>query len=133
MVEAASGVEALTTDANGDHPNVKAVPPLGWVAGTAVNQDGKSASFTAPNGPSQEAVIRHALKGAQVRNAGKHAMMMGYVECHGTGTGLGDPIEVRALKGVHSGNGDGGNARDDAHVPPPMMLGAGKTLSLIHI
>ena len=63
------------------------------VLGTAVNQDGRSAALTAPNGPAQEAVVRAAGPGLPVLLAGMH----------GTGTPLGDPIEVsslmRALKG----------------------------------
>jgi acyl transferase domain-containing protein len=65
---------------------------LGLIRGSAVNQDGRSNGLTAPNGPSQEAVIRRALAQAGVRPA-----EVSYVECHGTGTVLGDPIEVQAL------------------------------------
>ncbi|WP_268745304.1 type I polyketide synthase [Vibrio nigripulchritudo] len=61
--------------------------------GTAVNQDGASASMTAPNGKAQEAVIQQALNEAELDGKDIH-----YVECHGTGTPLGDPIEVGALK-----------------------------------
>merc|ERR1719171_1814197 len=68
---------------------------LGLVRGTAVNQDGRSSSLTAPNGPSQQEVIHAALLEAQVA-----ANELDYVECHGTGTPLGDPIEVGALKAV---------------------------------
>ena len=64
-------------------------PILGVVRGTAVNQDGRSASFMAPNGPSQEAVIKAAL-----RDGGVEPHEVSYVETHGTGTGLGDPMEV---------------------------------------
>ena len=56
---------------------------------------GRSASLTAPNGPSQQAVIRRALSEAAA-SVGEVAL----IECHGTGTALGDPIEVDALKTV---------------------------------
>lgn len=65
---------------------------LGLVRGTAVNQDGKSHGFTAPNGPSQQAVIRKALE-----ESGLEPSDIDYIECHGTGTDLGDPIEVQSI------------------------------------
>jgi len=71
--------------ADGDH--IYAV-----IRGSAINQDGRSNGLTAPNGPSQVAVIRRALA-----EAGIEPGQVGYVETHGTGTSLGDPIEVRAL------------------------------------
>eukprot|EP00438_Fugacium_kawagutii_P013955 Skav203421 [mRNA] locus=scaffold1743:369136:376323:- [translate_table: standard] len=65
------------------------------LCGSAANQDGRSASLTAPNGPSQQAVIRRALLEGALE-----AKDVGLIECHGTGTALGDPIEVDALKNV---------------------------------
>src|SRR6266542_4432464 len=65
---------------------------LAVIRGSAVNQDGRSNGLTAPNGPAQEAVIRRALA-----QAGVQPSEVQYVECHGTGTPLGDPIEVQAL------------------------------------
>jgi acyl transferase domain-containing protein/acyl carrier protein len=65
---------------------------LALIRGSAVNQDGRSNGLTAPNGPSQQAVIRRALEDARLAPAD-----IDYVECHGTGTALGDPIEVQAL------------------------------------
>jgi thioester reductase-like protein len=62
------------------------------IRGSAVNQDGRSNGLTAPRGPAQEAVIKRAL--AQAGVAGEK---LGYVETHGTGTPLGDPIELAAL------------------------------------
>ena len=68
------------------------------VRGTAINHDGKTATLTAPNGPSQEAVYRAALK-----DAGLYGSDIDMVECHGTGTPLGDPIEINSLKVVYGG------------------------------
>jgi acyl transferase domain-containing protein len=65
---------------------------LALIGGTATNQDGRSSTLTAPNGPSQTAVVLAALDQASVASAD-----LDVVECHGTGTALGDPIEVGAL------------------------------------
>ena len=65
---------------------------LAVIRGTAVNQDGPSSGFSVPNGLAQESVIREALA-----NAGVAPEEVSYVETHGTGTSLGDPIEVEAL------------------------------------
>ncbi|MEM6448169.1 MAG: type I polyketide synthase, partial [Cyanobacteria bacterium P01_D01_bin.123] len=65
------------------------------IRGTAVNQDGLSNGLTAPNGPSQQAVIRQALA-----NAGVAPNQIDYIEAHGTGTSLGDPIEMRSIQAV---------------------------------
>jgi 3-oxoacyl-[acyl-carrier-protein] synthase II len=88
-------------------------PILASIAGSAVNQDGRSAGITAPNGPSQEAVIRAALD-----NAGVAADAVTYVETHGTGTPLGDPIEVQALGAVYGASRDAGT---------PLHIGSVKT------
>jgi acyl transferase domain-containing protein len=65
---------------------------FGSLCGTGINQDGRSASLTAPNGPSQQEVIL-----ASCRQAVVQAHHFEICECHGTGTALGDPIEVGAL------------------------------------
>ena len=63
------------------------------VRGSAVNQDGRSSGLTAPNGPSQRALMRTALQ-----HAGLSAAAVAIVAVHGTGTPLGDPIEVGAIQ-----------------------------------
>ena len=65
------------------------------IRGSAINQDGRSTGLTAPNVLAQEALLREALRDADVA-----AERVGYVEAHGTGTSLGDPIEVEALRAV---------------------------------
>ncbi len=62
------------------------------IRGSAVNQDGRSTVLTAPNGVAQQALIRRAL-----RNAGLRPEQLGMIEAHGTGTHLGDPLEVEAI------------------------------------
>lgn len=73
-----------------------AIPSLtlhGWHYNKGLHfQDGRSSSLTAPNGPSQQLVIGSALEDASLE-----ASQIGAVEMHGTGTSLGDPIEIGAL------------------------------------
>ncbi|MEM7345625.1 MAG: beta-ketoacyl synthase N-terminal-like domain-containing protein, partial [Chloroflexota bacterium] len=70
-------------------------PILARIKGSAVNQDGRTNGLTAPNGRAQQAVIRRA-----VADAGIMPAEISYLEAHGTGTELGDPIEINALKEV---------------------------------
>ncbi len=65
---------------------------LALIRGSAANHDGRSNGLTAPNGLAQEAVIKQALSHAKVQPT-----QIQYLEAHGTGTTLGDPIEVMAL------------------------------------
>ncbi|MFP2933199.1 type I polyketide synthase, partial [Pyxidicoccus sp. 3LG] len=75
-------------DALADGDTIHAV-----IKGSAINNDGSvKASFTAPSVQGQATVIKDALAAAEVP-----ADTISYVETHGTGTALGDPIEIRAL------------------------------------
>ncbi|MGF1512622.1 MAG: beta-ketoacyl synthase N-terminal-like domain-containing protein [Elainellaceae cyanobacterium] len=82
------------------------------ILGSAMNHDGRTSGLTVPNGPAQQAVIRQALSNSRIEPEA-----VGYVETHGTGTALGDPIEVGALGAVF------GERRSDR----PLILGAVKT------
>lgn len=95
-------------DAQADGDRILAV-----IRGSAVNQDGPSSGLTAPNGPAQEAVIR-----AAIANAGLAPRQVGVIEAHGTGTQLGDPLEVHALGGVFGADREG---------VPPLVIGSVKT------
>src|ERR1051326_1007553 len=92
--------------ADGDH--VHAV-----IRGSAVNQDGRSGGLTVPSGPAQAAVIRAALADARV-----DASDVSYIEAHGTGTSLGDPIEVHAMIAALC---------QDRSADKPLFLGSVKT------
>ena len=71
-------------------------PILAVIRGSAVNQDGRTNGLTAPSPRAQEAVIRSALAAADLQ---PHDI--GFIEAHGTGTPLGDPVEISALKAVY--------------------------------
>ncbi|MEV6926611.1 SDR family NAD(P)-dependent oxidoreductase [Dactylosporangium sp. NPDC051485] len=73
---------------------------LAVLRGSAVNSDGASNGLTAPSGPAQVRVIRQALAAG-----GLVASDVDVVEGHGTGTRLGDPIEVQALMEVYGSAG----------------------------
>ena len=96
------------SDAYADQDQILAV-----IRGSAINQDGPSGGLTVPNGPSQQAVIRQALK-----NGGVDPVQVSYIEAHGTGTSLGDPIEVGAIGAVFGGS------HSQEH---PLMIGSLKT------
>ncbi|HEY9306074.1 MAG TPA: SDR family NAD(P)-dependent oxidoreductase, partial [Mycobacterium sp.] len=95
-------------DAIRDGDRIRAV-----IRGSAINQDGASGGLTVPNGVAQQRVIAEALECAGVAPGD-----VGYLEAHGTGTSLGDPIEVQAAGAVL------GNGRD---ADSPLLIGSVKT------
>lgn len=95
-------------DAMADGDNILAV-----IKGSAVNSDGHSNGLTAPNPDAQVDVLERAYE-----DAGVDPTQVDYIEAHGTGTILGDPIEATAL-GTVLGAGRG-NAQ-------PTLLGSAKT------
>ena len=85
----------------------------GVIRGSALNQDGASAGLTVPNGEAQELVILEALRRAAVTPD-----EVDYLEAHGTGTPVGDPIELRAVANTYG-----------RHRPAerPLLIGSVKT------
>eukprot|EP00854_Cymbomonas_tetramitiformis_P022437 gene22437-27075_t len=85
----AEGCAALTIDTTLDETR----PVLVSLVGSAVNQDGRSSSFTAPSGQAQSTVICRAF--AQGRTS---LNLLSLLQLHGTGTSLGDPIEIGGMR-----------------------------------
>ena len=83
------------------------------IRGTAVNQDGASQGLTVPSGPAQERAMEEALA-----RAGAAPSEIDYLEAHGTGTVVGDPIEVNAAAQVYR------QGRDPER---PVLIGSVKT------
>ena len=79
-----------------DKDNILAV-----MLGSAINHDGEGIGLTAPNGDSQQRLVEKALK-----VSGVNPEEISYIETHGTGTPLGDPIELQALGRVFSSRKD---------------------------
>ncbi|MDT5019150.1 MAG: hypothetical protein QOD39_5310, partial [Mycobacterium sp.] len=96
------------SDAVRDGDRIQAV-----IRGSAVNQDGASGGLTVPNGGAQQRVISAALA-----RAGVDGRDVDYLEAHGTGTSLGDPIEVQAAAAVYGAERDPGR---------PLLIGSVKT------
>lgn len=95
-------------DAERDGDTIYAV-----IKGTAVNNDGRSNGLLAPNPDAQAEVLRRAY-----RDAGIAPSAVDYIEAHGTGTLIGDPIEADALGRVV------GRGRE---ADKPALLGSAKT------
>ncbi|SFF41436.1 epothilone polyketide synthase D [Actinacidiphila alni] len=91
------------SDAQADGDRVLAV-----IRGSAINHDGHASGISVPSGKAQQDVIRAALA-----DAGVAPERVGYIEAHGTGTALGDPIELRSLEGVL---GAGRTSQQPVHV-----------------
>ncbi|KFA67578.1 hypothetical protein S40285_08766 [Stachybotrys chlorohalonatus IBT 40285] len=70
-----------------DNDTIRAV-----ILGSGINQDGKTQGITMPNGLAQEKLINQVYNSARLDQKD-----VGYVECHGTGTVVGDPIEATAI------------------------------------
>ncbi|MDM8520038.1 type I polyketide synthase [Anaerolineales bacterium HSG6] len=87
-------------------------PIVALIHGTAINHDGPSSGLTVPNKSAQETVIRTALSQGNIQ---PHEI--GYIEAHGVGTPLGDPIELRALTTVFQ----------DKQRSTPLFVGSAKT------
>src|SRR5436305_6631560 len=78
------------SDALHDNDSILAV-----IKGTGVNQDGPGSGLTVPNGMAQKALLRKVLEETNLSPTD-----IGYMEVHGTGTAVGDPIEIQALTEV---------------------------------
>ncbi|KAL8700018.1 MAG: hypothetical protein Q9224_001157, partial [Gallowayella concinna] len=71
------------------------------IRGTATNHDGKTPGMSFPSTDAQEALMKRAYQVAGIDDVSR----TGYVECHGTGTPVGDPIETKAVARVFGGLG----------------------------
>nr|QEO74213.1 methyltransferase [uncultured bacterium] len=90
------------------------------IRATSENHGGRVTTMTAPNSAAQAALVIEAFEKAQIDPA-----TVGYIECHGTGTSLGDPIEIQALSKAFS---ELYKRRDQAPAAMPHVgLGAVKT------
>jgi len=86
---------------------------LAVIRGSAINHDGPSSGLTVPNKMAQKEVMQQALKNAKVE-----PHHVSYIEAHGTGTSLGDPIELESLAAVYGKN---------RPINQPLVVGSVKT------
>ena len=103
----------LLSDAQRDGDNILSV-----IRGSSVNQDGASGGLTVPSGPAQELVIKEALAQANLNPDD-----IDYIEAHGTGTALGDPIEINSLYRVFGKNKNNNKRK----ITEPLIIGTVKT------
>lgn len=68
---------------------------LAIIKATGVNQDGQTIGITVPNGDAQKSLLQKTLQRSKLNSSA-----IQYAEAHGTGTAVGDPIEVNALGAV---------------------------------
>lgn len=71
------------------------ISPISCILSTSINQSGKSSGLTAPNGPSQTALMLSSLVACS-----QSPSNLSFLSIHGTGTALGDPIEIGAIQNV---------------------------------
>ena len=76
-------------------------PIRGVIRSTATNCDGKTPGMASPSSESHEAMIRRAYQVARISDLSATA----FVECHGTGTAIGDPLETAAIANVFGHQG----------------------------
>lgn len=94
-------------DAKRDGDNILAI-----IKETGVNQDGQTIGITVPNGESQKKLLRQTLSRSDIAPRD-----IQYAEAHGTGTAVGDPIEVKAL----------GETLGDRNPAKPCVIGSVKS------
>ena len=85
----------------------------GIIRNTGVNQDGRTTGITLPSQKAQETLIESVY-----RKAGIDPLETSYVECHGTGTPAGDPLETAAISNVFG---------KDRPYDKPLRIGSVKT------
>ncbi|WP_038182353.1 SDR family NAD(P)-dependent oxidoreductase [Vibrio rhizosphaerae] len=71
-------------------------PVVATIAATAVNHNGRSQGLTAPSSTAQAELMQTALKKARIQPS-----QVRFIEAHGTGTPLGDPIEMNSIQSVY--------------------------------